>query len=551
MTISTKTYWALIGLFALSLFVHVNFLGGSLSSLSIEDEYTYDQSLDITGSLGSVNLRMYVPKPMVGLEIRDERIETADLDLVIEETVGGRLVVVKGNTDNQARHIRYQAKLRSLPLIFTLDEGRGWEAPTQADSLWLISTENIQTGHSEVSLLLARLFELDKKKFGDSAGRNWDHRQWQEVLSDKNVGPVQALHVIYDHALDGIQPATFSGKTDAVTALRLGESSCGGKSRLMVALCRTLGIPARLVGGVIMNQGVRKRAHHIWVETRLGKTWVPFDPLNDYFGMKPAHFLPLYTGDLPLIKHSRGITLDYGFTSVKNRVPQSWQGDSAVSQVDDGGSTSTSGSLVPMLNRHNYSAIMLAPICLLFIVFARQVIGLVTIGTFLPILLAFSLIQQDWLVTGGQMVLALLLGVIVRFILMRLALLHVPRTAVMITFVVLVFLSFSVAMSRLDSLSGVGGLILPLAALAMAVEKFTLVAMDKGTASALVLMAQTLIAVAVCRLIMVTPFFQNVTIAFPEILFGVIAMIIQLGNYRGLRLKELWRFRQVRKEVSL
>lgn len=547
MTITTKVYWSLIGLFTISLLVHVRFLGGSLSSLIIEDEFTYDQSLDITGSHGEINLMMYVPTPRVGLEIRDETVETADLDLEIEETDSGRLVVVRGRSGNQVRQIRYRAKLRSLPLVFTLDESRDWEIPAETDALWLTATANIQTGHAEVVQLLANLFGLDSRETGDSPYLNWDYRQWQEALAASSIGPIQALRMVYVHVLDGIQPATFSGKTDALTALRLSESSCGGKSRLMVAMCRSLGIPARVVGGVIMNRSARKRTHHLWVETRLGDTWVPFDPLNDFFAWKPAHFLTLYLGDLPLIKHSRGLTLDYGFSSVKSRVPLIWKGAPSESDVADGIDSAKQGTLIPMLNRHNYSAIMLAPICLLFIVFVRQVVGMVSIGTFLPILLGFSLVQSDWVVTGGQMVLALLLGVLLRFILMRLNLLHVPRTAVMITFVVLVFLAFSAGMSRIDSVAGLGAVVLPLAALAMAVERFTLVAMDKGTVSALGLLGQTLVMAAGCRAIMVTSIFQNLTIAFPEVLLLVIAMIISLGNYRGLRLRELWRFRQVRK----
>ncbi len=80
----------------------------------------------------------------------------------------------------------------------------------------------------------------------------------------------------------------------------------------------------------------------------------------------------------------------------------------------------------------------------------------------------------------------------------------------------------------------------------MAVEKFTIVAMDKGTGAALKLLGQTLLLALGCRLIMTTPFFRNLTIAFPEVLLLVIAMIILLGNFRGLRWKEYWRFRQVR-----
>ncbi|MFT7700152.1 MAG: hypothetical protein ACI8S7_001992, partial [Candidatus Krumholzibacteriia bacterium] len=180
----------------------------------------------------------------------------------------------------------------------------------------------------------------------------------------------------------------------------------------------------------------------------------------------------------------------------------------------------------------------------------RQVIGIESIGTFLPILLGYSLIQTDWMVTLAQMALAILLGVGVRFLLNRLNLLYVPRSAVMITFVVLVFLSFSAGMSKFGAFEGAGTIVLPLAALAMTVEKFTIVAMDRGTVNALGLLGQTLLLALGCRIIMTTALFRNLTIAFPEILLVAIAMIILLGNFRGLRWKEYWRFRQIGDESA-
>ena len=536
MSKSTTAYWALVGLFALALFVHVQFLGGGLRNLAIEDEFSYDQSLEITGSLGEANLVMYVPEARPGLEIRDEKFETADLDLELRNEDGGRQLSLRGQQGGAGRHIRYLAQLKSLALTYTLDPHQKWDPAVPADSTWLQATATIQAGHDDIANLLLRIFELAPT---DDATA-WTPAQWQQTLSTVGVGPVQALETIFAYADQGIASATFSGTTDALTALRLSESSCGGKSRLMVALCRRVGLPSRVVGGVIMGQTTRKRAHHLWVETRLGNSWVPCDPLNHHFAFKPAYFLTLYTGDLSLIRHSRGMTFDYGFSSERRRVPLIWLNGA------QGLAGAGASGVIPMLDRRNFSAIMLAPFGLLLIVFARQVVGLESIGTFLPILLGYSLIQADWMITLGQMALAILLGVGLRFLLNRLNLLHVPRSAVMITFVVLVFLAFSAGMSRFDTFAGVGTIVLPLAALAMAVEKFTIVAMDKGTGDALKLLGQTLLLALGCRLIMTTPFFRNLTIAFPEVLLLVIAMIILLGNFRGLRWKEYWRFRQVR-----
>ena len=65
---------------------------------------------------------------------------------------------------------------------------------------------------------------------------------------------MQRLRRIYDF-VSAMPQRPFKGTTDALTALRLGEASCNGKSRLFVALARAAGIPARLVGGLVLETG--------------------------------------------------------------------------------------------------------------------------------------------------------------------------------------------------------------------------------------------------------------------------------------------------------
>ncbi len=120
----------------------------------------------------------------------------------------------------------------------------------------------------------------------------------------------------YTHSLE---PRPFKGLTDALTAARLGEGSCNGKSRLFVALARRAGIPARLVGGLILDSG-RKNTSHQWVEAYVGGYWIPFDPLNGHFASLPSNYLELYRGDKFLFSHTPNINFDYSFTIQKRLV---------------------------------------------------------------------------------------------------------------------------------------------------------------------------------------------------------------------------------------
>src|SRR5262249_32301169 len=85
-----------------------------------------------------------------------------------------------------------------------------------------------------------------------------------------------------------------------------------GKARLLAALLRSVGVPARVVGGLKLEDATKKRATIAWVEAYFG-AWVPLDPGGGYFGWLPNQYLALYRGDLPLIVHTSGLPLDYDF----------------------------------------------------------------------------------------------------------------------------------------------------------------------------------------------------------------------------------------------
>jgi transglutaminase-like putative cysteine protease len=107
--------------------------------------------------------------------------------------------------------------------------------------------------------------------------------------------------------LDGVE----ADGNDALAVLRAERGNMTGKARLLVALFRSLGIPARLVGGLRLEDATRKRSTISWVEAWLDGAWVPFDPTSGHYGYLPANYLALYYRDLPLIVHSARLQFEY------------------------------------------------------------------------------------------------------------------------------------------------------------------------------------------------------------------------------------------------
>jgi transglutaminase-like putative cysteine protease len=70
-------------------------------------------------------------------------------------------------------------------------------------------------------------------------------------------------------------------KTTADQALSLGRGVCQDFSHIMLAACRTQGLPARYVSGYLHNNG-HTAASHAWVDVLIpGRGWISLDPTHN------------------------------------------------------------------------------------------------------------------------------------------------------------------------------------------------------------------------------------------------------------------------------
>lgn len=87
-------------------------------------------------------------------------------------------------------------------------------------------------------------------------------------------GPVPLRRRLYDLA-GGVcarvryQPGTTTVEDPAATALERGEGVCQDQAHVLIACCRSLGIPARYVSGYLCSGHVAEAASHAWVEVWL------------------------------------------------------------------------------------------------------------------------------------------------------------------------------------------------------------------------------------------------------------------------------------------
>ncbi len=113
----------------------------------------------------------------------------------------------------------------------------------------------------------------------------------QGVRSKDPQDPIATMKAVSDWLYRNLKKTSVLGMPSALEALRTREGDCNEHSILAVAILRALGIPSRVVFGLVYDSGFF--FFHAWVEAFDGKKWVEFDPT---WGLFPADILRIRLG---------------------------------------------------------------------------------------------------------------------------------------------------------------------------------------------------------------------------------------------------------------
>lgn len=495
--------------------------GYNLESLVPVQTYDVTVSMNYVGHGDTLQVRTFLPVADDRVTLESEA-QHSDLPFYAEINDGGnRIGVWDGPDITGPGKATANFHVYSRAVSFNIDPailvpGRG----ANGDNPYLQSTDVIQVEEPEIVQLSAELAPV-------------------------GTPLVDGLMAIHRYCQD-LEVVSFKGTTDAVTTLRLGEASCNGKSRLFVALARAGGIPARLVGGLILDQGTKKTSHQ-WVEVLVGPYWIPFCPTNDHAAAIPAHYLPLYRGDEVMFRHSRDINFDYRF---RIRRQEGIRADLLKASLYD------PLNLISVLDTLEAAGIgfgllkvlLMIPLGTLVLTILRNVIGLQTFGTFLPILIAIASRQTGLFWGLAVFLLVIILISLIRLAISRLDLLHIPQMSILLSFAVI----FVLALGAIGVRSGYMNLahitMFPIAILAITTERFSLMMEEEGPLTTARITFMSGIAIAVCFLFMNAMAFQILFLTFPELILVVLFLNIWLGRWVGLRVIEYWRFRNLLKQ---
>ncbi len=370
-------------------------------------------------------------------------------------------------------------------------------------------------------------------------------------LTDGLESPADQVEALFRFVDGKIQnePSVGAPPVTAAECLDRGGGDAGGKSRLLTALLRSRGIPARMITGLPLTKGPKQQAHY-WVEAWVQGRWLPLCPFFHHFGRVPATYLVFGFGDLALVRSRHCQDLDYAFL-VEHRSPEQPAGATAPSLPRRLLLTLSLQGLPPTEQRL-VEFLLLLPIAALLVCIFRNVIGLYSFGTFAPALVGLAFRDLQSLPGLLVFVAVILVGWGMRHILDYYRLLQVPRKAFLLSLVVVVLIAGIVFTSRhATPLAPTQYIALfPLVILTSMIERFwTLETEDSTSSSFRTLLGTMLIATAVGLVVGLQTVVHHM-VRYPETLGLVMAGQLLLGRYTGYKLSEFFRFRDFLPVVS-
>jgi hypothetical protein len=367
-------------------------------------------------------------------------------------------------------------------------------------------------------------------------------------LTENLDRPAEQVGALYHYVADKVATDAAAGNVavSAVACLEANRGDAAAKSRLLVALCRSRGIPARLVTGLTLAQRNEQTAHY-WVEAWVGNHWMPMCPVHHHCGMVPATYLVFGYGDLNFVRGHNVRDLDFGCL-VEHRPVAEPPADSA-SWLQRLFRT-ISLDAPPPGERHLIEFLLLLPVAALIICVCRNVIGMQCFGTFAPALIGLAF--REWESLPGILVFVsiILVGWGLRRVLDRYHLLQVPRSSFLLSLVVLLLLATIVAANMEDLAFTRYFSLFPMVILTGMIERFWTMETEDGTFSSFKTLMSTLVIACLITLVIGRRLVIDQLLHYPETLGFVMAAQLLIGRYTGYRLLELWRFRDFVDETA-
>jgi PKD repeat protein len=187
------------------------------------------------------------------------------------------------------------------------------------------------------------------------------------------------------------------------------------------------------------------------------------------------------------------------------------------------------------------------PFIALIITFARQIVGILTFGVFIPAMLsvAFLILGIDF----GLIVVFIIIAMsyLLRRLINKIELLYIPRVSLLLSCISLSLLLAIWFQLTFKSSIPVSLSIFPMLFMSTISEKFLSAQTEEGTRQAFIGVFQTIVVSIIAYYTVANDYMSQLIVSIPEIVIFPLILIFLLGRFTGLRITEYLRFKSILK----
>ena len=204
---------------------------------------------------------------------------------------------------------------------------------------------------------------------------------------------------------------------------------------------------------------------------------------------------------------------------------------------------------LPLPVQNVFSTILLIPLGTLMLCLARNILGVPTFGMFTPILLTVFF-RETSLSFGLFFFLAVVaIGCLERYLLDKLYLLAVPRLSIILTLVIILLMVMSfTGVAEFFGASHIG--YFPIVIVTAFIERFSIMMTEDGPMNTFKTLLGTLVISVLTYSLYTISTLEILMFTNPELLFAVIGLLVLIGKYKGYRVSEFIRFRDLIQQMK-
>ncbi len=462
-----------------------------------------------------------IPKPGPGIKVSEEKIRSKGIKVFID-TGSDSAIATWSSPENFSNRVSYSARVDLKPVIYK-------NIPKDFTDTYPKGLEKF--------LKLPKLLPEDQEAI----------RVLETAILEGTEDKTSLVRKIYYYVEEEIQRNT-AVKTIHET-LNSGKGSPLIKAKLFNIMVRSKGIPSRIIVMVRMPNLKAKEESKLRFtfanEVFLGNRWVPIDTNRGHFGERPDDFMVIHRNYDDVARYISRKNVVYTIHAERARINRYNKAEFKKEVVR---TDSIFGKLslyrLPIPLQNMFSTILLIPIGTLVLSIARNIIGIPTFGIFTPILLTLFFKETSF---GFGMVFFLAViavGIGQRYFLDKFYLLAVPRLSIILTMVILIMIGYSFLSNDLTATTNHLSFF-PIVIVTTNIERLSIMIAEEGLVNTLKTLLGTLVIAVLGYMLYMIPALEIFMFTNPECLFTVIGLLILIGKYKGYRISEFIRFRDL------